>query len=277
MSISSFFILDQKGRKLISRCFNNTIKEDIHEVFQNKIINSDELSYEPIIFDEENQITFCYINHNDIILLIATKENENVILIFEFFEKFIEILESYIMEIAEESIKYNFILIYEILEEIIDDGLIQNCDINLLKEYIKSDYKELIKNNPKLALPEMISSNIPWRKEGIYYKKNNCYVDIIETFNFMLNSNGNIIKNEVIGKIMLTSNLSGMPAAELSLNEKNIMSKNNAYSQFLVEFEDINFHHCVDMKKFEEESKIIFIPPDGKFNLMSYIYKSNVF
>lgn len=37
-----------------------------------------------------------------------------------------------------------------------------------------------------------------------------------------------------------------------------------------MEFDDIKFHQCVRLSKFESERVISFIPPDGDFELISY-------
>ncbi|VDL80641.1 unnamed protein product [Nippostrongylus brasiliensis] len=37
-----------------------------------------------------------------------------------------------------------------------------------------------------------------------------------------------------------------------------------------VELEDVKFHQCVRLSRFEAERTISFIPPDGEFELMSY-------
>lgn len=38
----------------------------------------------------------------------------------------------------------------------------------------------------------------------------------------------------------------------------------------MIEMEDIKFHQCVRLNKFETERNISFIPPDGEFDLMTY-------
>ena len=43
-----------------------------------------------------------------------------------------------------------------------------------------------------------------------------------------------------------------------------------------VDLEDIKFHQCVKLAKFENERIINFIPPDGNFELMSYRLDINV-
>lgn len=37
-----------------------------------------------------------------------------------------------------------------------------------------------------------------------------------------------------------------------------------------IEMEDIKFHQCVRLSRFENDRTISFIPPDGEFELMSY-------
>jgi len=43
-----------------------------------------------------------------------------------------------------------------------------------------------------------------------------------------------------------------------------------------VEFQDMKFHSCVKLSKFENERIISFIPPDGEFELMSYRLEKTV-
>ncbi len=52
------------------------------------------------------------------------------------------LLKHYIKEINEESVKFNYIIIYELLDEIVDNGQIQEMDLSVIKQYIKTDYKE---------------------------------------------------------------------------------------------------------------------------------------
>jgi len=37
-----------------------------------------------------------------------------------------------------------------------------------------------------------------------------------------------------------------------------------------VELEDVKFHQCVRLARFEADRQINFIPPDGEFDLMTY-------
>ena len=63
-----------------------------------------------------------------------------------------------------------------------------------------------------------------------------------------------------------------MPELKLGLNDK-LMFEATGRSQSKVksvELEDIKFHQCVRLARFENDRTISFIPPDGEFELMSY-------
>lgn len=65
-----------------------------------------------------------------------------------------------------------------------------------------------------------VTGAVGWRKEGIKHKKNEIYLDIIEEVNLMMSSTGQVLRNDVNGKIMIKVFLSGMPDVKLGLNEK---------------------------------------------------------
>jgi len=64
----------------------------------------------------------------------------------------------------------------------------------------------------------------------------------------------------------------GMPELKLGLNDK-LMFEATGRPQTkgkAVELEDIKFHQCVRLARFENDRTISFIPPDGEFDLMNY-------
>ncbi|KAI8865979.1 Hiv-1 Nef in complex with Mhc-I cytoplasmic domain and Mu1 adaptin subunit of Ap1 Adaptor [Ramicandelaber brevisporus] len=88
--------------------------------------------------------------------------------------------------------------------------------------------------------------------------------------------------------------LSGMPELRLGLNDKVVMDARQAAAPSnvnsstpggsstattsaaaaararTVDMEDVKFHQCVRLSRFETDRTISFIPPDGEFELMSY-------
>jgi len=116
--------------------------------------------------------------------------------------------------------------------------------------------------------------------KNIFYKKNEVFLDVIEKVNLLVGSNGTPIKSEILGAIKLKTFLSGMPELKLGLNDKllfELLNNANHNSSRLpkstsgaVEMEDIRFHHCVSLSRFENDRTISFQPPDGECDLMIY-------
>lgn len=162
-------------------------------------------------------------------------------------------------------------IIYELLDEMMDNGYPQTTDGKILQEYIKSDYHKLSEKEKKsVDVPDNIGEVDNWRKRGIKYKKNQMYLDVIETLNMTVSSSGQVIKSEVIGRVAANSNLSGMPVVSLGLNDKVLFEQTGRSTLNTVELEDIKFHNCVKLAKFEADRSVSFVPPDGEFDLMSY-------
>lgn len=43
-----------------------------------------------------------------------------------------------------------------------------------------------------------------------------------------------------------------------------------------MDLEDVKFHQCVRLSRFENDRTISFVPPDGEFELMSYRLNTHV-
>jgi AP-1 complex subunit mu len=126
-------------------------------------------------------------------------------------------------------------------------------------------------------VPTAVSNAVGWRTDGIKHNKNEVYLDVIEKVNILVSSNGNVLRSEIMGTVKMRSTLSGMPELKLGLNDKVLFEMTGKQSKSkLIELEDIKFHQCVRLNKFEQERLITFIPPDGEFSLMSYRLDTHV-
>jgi AP-1 complex subunit mu len=65
-----------------------------------------------------------------------------------------------------------------------------------------------------------VSNVVSWRPEGIKYKKNEVFLDVIEKLNMLIGGQGNVIKSEIIGSVKVKCMLTGMPELKLGLNDK---------------------------------------------------------
>lgn len=59
-----------------------------------------------------------------------------------------------------------------------------------------------------------------WRSEGIRYRKNEVFLDVIESVNLLANASGNVLRSEIVGAVKMKTYLSGMPELRLGLNDK---------------------------------------------------------
>lgn len=118
------------------------------------------------------------------------------------------------------------------------------------------------------------TGSMPWRGPDIKHKKNQVFLDVVESVNLLISTSGTVLKADVSGKIMMRSLLSGIPECMLGMNDKLMMAKGNKTDKQGigrgVTLDDVTFHQCVRLGKFESERMVTFVPPDGDFELMSY-------
>ncbi|KAH7107641.1 clathrin adaptor, mu subunit [Auriculariales sp. MPI-PUGE-AT-0066] len=272
--ISGFFIFNQKGEVLISRLYRTDLRRSIADVFRIQVIsNSDVRS--PII--TIGSMSFFHVRINNLYVLACTKNNANAALVFEFLYRFISVSKSYFGKVDEESVKSNFVLIYELIDEIIDFGYPQTSETDTLKMYITTEgvrTAPAAEESSKITIQATGVTN--WRRTDVKYKKNEAFVDVVETVNLIMSAKGTILRADVDGHIMMRAYLSGTPECKFGLNDKLVLDKSERGVEGAVELDDCRFHQCVRLEGFDTDRTISFIPPDGEFELMKYRSTANV-
>jgi len=103
-----------------------------------------------------------------------------------------------------------------------DKGLLNVCvcqvtDSKILQEYITQEGHKLeIAPKPPMAVTNAVS----WRSEGLKYRKNEVFLDVVESVNLLVSASGNVLRSEIVGAIKMRVYLSGMPELRLGLNDK---------------------------------------------------------
>jgi AP-3 complex subunit mu len=91
--------------------------------------------------------------------------------------------------VSEESIKENFITVYQLMDEMMDNGIPMTTEPNALKTMIvpptilgrvATSMGVSEKSNVASDLPEGMLTSIWWRKKGVKYTNNEIYLDIVE-------------------------------------------------------------------------------------------------
>eukprot|EP01104_Vermistella_antarctica_P002548 TRINITY_DN12789_c0_g1_i1.p1 TRINITY_DN12789_c0_g1~~TRINITY_DN12789_c0_g1_i1.p1 ORF type:complete len:450 (-),score=120.65 TRINITY_DN12789_c0_g1_i1:55-1332(-) len=270
---SAVYILDLKGKILISRNYRGDVPVNVSERFVAKIIEEDEQDRKPVF--EENGVSYVYIKHHNLYLLAVTNRNANAALILLFLYRVVRVFSAYFEELEEESIRDNFVIIYELFDEMMDFGYPQGTDAKILKEYITQESHKMKKIDVKP--PPALTNAVSWRKDGIKYKKNEVFLDVVESVNLLVNSNGTLLRSEIVGAVKMRSFLSGMPELRLGLNDRlQFQATGRRATGRSIEMEDVNFHQCVRLSRFENDRTISFIPPDGEFDLMTYRLNTHI-
>jgi AP-3 complex subunit mu len=160
------------------------------------------------------------------IFLLATSIGEIApLLVIEFLHRVFEIFEEYFGNVEESTVKDNFAMVYQLLEEMMDYGYPLTTEPNALKAMIApasvmsrimTSVDDIagsgdIRSNVSDILPDGTLSNMPWRKTGVKYSQNEIYLDIIEEIDTIIDKNGIIITSDVFGYIVANSKLSGVP------------------------------------------------------------------
>ncbi|KAI8868329.1 clathrin adaptor, mu subunit [Ramicandelaber brevisporus] len=299
--VSSVFVLDLKGKTLIYRTYRGDVPVSAADRFMPLVAEQEEKELPALPVMTENGINYIHMRHNDLYLLALSRGNSNAMMAMVFLQKLVQVLTEYFGTLEEESIRDNFVVIYELLDEIMDYGVPQITETNILKEYITQESFMLEKQS--IRPPMAVTNAVSWRSEGIKYKKNEVFLDVIESINLLANPNGDVLRSEIMGVIKIKSCLSGMPELRLGLNDKVVIDARLAAASGAtspsppasgsstggaaagggtaprprtIEMEDIKFHQCVRLSRFESDRTISFIPPDGEFELMSYRLNTQV-
>lgn len=198
---------------------------------------------------------------------IANVQHEvTPLLVTEFLHRVVDVFRDYFNEVSEESIKENFITVYQLMDEMMDNGIPMTTEPNVLKTMIMpptilgrvaTSMGVSDTSNITSDLPEGMLSSIWWRKKGVKYTNNEIYLDVVEEIDCSIDTNGLMVSCDVSGEILVNCKLSGMPDLTLSFTNPSII-------------DEVNMHPCVRLSRYERDRVMSFVPPDGKFKLASY-------
>ncbi|XP_059652252.1 AP-3 complex subunit mu [Cornus florida] len=186
----------------------------------------------------------------------------------EFLCRVADVLSDYLGGLNEDVIKDNFVIVYELLDEMIDNGFPLTTEPNILREMIAPPnivnkvLSVVTGNSSNMSniLPGATASCVPWRTTDLKHANNEVYVDLVEEMDAIISRDGALVKCEIYGEVQVNSHLSGVPDLTLSFANPSILN-------------DVRFHPSVRFRPWESHQILSFVPPDGQFKLMSYRVK----
>lgn len=276
--LGSFFILSPRGDTIIHKDFRGDTSPTSRETFFRKVKFWEKGDAPPVFIVDG--VTYIYTRRNSLLIACTTRFNVSPATVLELLNRLAKVCKDYCGVLTEESIRKNFILIYELLDEMLDYGYPQITSTEMLKSCV---HNEAVAVAPQgLSAASMIlnlnsrtkpsgASNMPITAVGSGLtgkRKNEIFVDIVERLTVLFNSGGQVVNSSIDGSIQMKSFLSGNPELRLALNEDLVIGKGGAYGSVVLD--DCNFHECVHLDEFESSRTLHFLPPDGEFSVLNY-------
>ncbi|KJA24614.1 hypothetical protein HYPSUDRAFT_38679 [Hypholoma sublateritium FD-334 SS-4] len=281
MGIDGLILLDNTGRSIIQSGFRSTSPAYplLHiEAVNNAVAKATQPGdVDPVVYVSAYSIgdtpsACCHVQCTDVRILCPISGNVDPLFGFAFLQTFIEILREYFGPLSAATLKDNFDVVYQLLEETLDSGghplttspnalrdiVLPPSLFNKLLSVAGANINATINSGSGLGSGPF-SSPIPWRKAGLKYTSNEVYFDMVEELKAIVNRNGVPLSSSVLGKIEANSRLSGTPDCLLSFTNSSVLV-------------DCAFHPCVRLSRWARGKTFSFVPPDGKFILAEYRY-----
>jgi len=261
--IHSLFLVNQSGDIFLEKHWKSVISRNIVDYFFDAQSKADTpVDIPPVIATPHHYLIPVY--RCSIYFVSVCMTEVPPLFVVEFLHRVVDTFEDYFSECSETAIKENYVVVYELLDEMLDNGYPLATEANILKELIKPPniLRTVVntvtgKSNVSEVLPTGQLSNIPWRRAGVKYTNNEAYFDVIEEVDAIIDKQGATISAEIHGYIDCSVKLTGMPDLTMSFVNPRL-------------FDDVSFHPCVRYKRWESDRILSFVPPDGNFRLCSY-------
>eukprot|EP00794_Sanderia_malayensis_P017713 gene17713-19484_t len=249
------------------------------EIFFRKLNSQREDQATPV-FNVEN-IQFIFIKKHGLYFVTTTKFNVGPTYVIELLNRIANICKDYCGVLNEESIRCNFTLIYEILDEVLDYGYPQTTSTEKLKSFIFNDVHLIdgvanlssqvtgpnIFGADKMTLPSTASNLSVQSSSKKGGRKNEVFIDVLERLTALFAANGKLIRSEIDGFIQVKSFLAGNPEIRIGLSD-DLTTRKGSRGKIILD--DFCLHDNVDVEAFERNSELNIMPPDGEFIAMNY-------
>ncbi|XP_021743662.1 AP-4 complex subunit mu isoform X1 [Chenopodium quinoa] len=289
--ISQFFVLSQRGDNIVFRDYRGDVPKGSTEIFFRKVKfwKEDGEEEAPPVFNVDG-VNYFHVKIVGLLFVATTRANVSPSLIMELLQRIARVTKDYLGVLSEESLRRNFVLVYELLDEVIDFGYVQTTSTEVLKSYIFNEpivvdaarvpalgpasiFMQGNKRMPGTAVTKSVVANEPGGR-----KREEIFVDIIEKISVTFSSSGYILTSEIDGTIQMKSYLTGNPEIKLALNEDVSIGRGgssaygygNSVGSGTVILDDCNFHESVHLDNFDLDRTLSLVPSDGEFSVMNY-------
>lgn len=289
--ISQFFVLSLRGDNIVFRDYRSDVPKGSPEIFFRKVKfwKEDEDEEAPPVFNLDG-VNYFHVKVAGLLFVATTRVNVSPSLVLELLQRIARVIKDYLGVLNEDSFRKNFVLVYELLDEVIDFGYVQTTSTELLKSYVFNEpivvdaarlpplgpaamFMQGAKRMPGTAVTKSVVANEPGGR-----KREEIFVDIIEKISVTFSSSGYILTSEIDGTIQMKSYLTGNPEIRLALNEdlaigrggRSVYDYGGSGGAGSVILDDCNFHESVHLDSFDMDRTLTLVPSDGEFPVMNY-------
>jgi AP-3 complex subunit mu len=284
--IQSLFVLNCTGEVIIEKHWRGMRGRDATLTFWNAVLAALRVPSDVPPFLPAGGNVLVHLHRSGLFFLASVGPDTPPLVATDFLATLADTLLAYFGELNEHAIKDNFITVYELLDEMLDEGYPMTVEQNILKALVP----------PPTVLGKVIttvtgdsntgatrkqfptaSPATPWRRNGVKHAQNEIFVDIVETVDAIYSAPAasgrrgvapavggsyapRLTHAMIRGEVQVNSRLSGMPDVSMSLRS-------------VAPIHDTALHRCVRRQMFQDSGALSFIPPDGPFTLMSYIVR----
>ncbi|CAL1534614.1 unnamed protein product [Lymnaea stagnalis] len=282
--ISEVMILDsQCGLLVLKRSLHNIPHRKAHQVFSKHIKLLGQKYLNPYFRDEG--IDFFYLSKNDIFLVAAhpspgTDVPISIVVYLDFLQRLYEILKDCIGTVNEPYVTVNKMLLFEILDEIMNFGYGFISSYNEIRPHLTFE-----PIRPKIPQQDDLASRFfginiadgarlhAGSSEPKSKAPNSAYINIVEGLSAVFGPNGDVRSSELWGKLTLISTLERPAPLLIQLNPE-LVILNSGFTDVRVagaiHIENPSFHSCVDSSQLSKRKALRVLPPPDQTRLMVY-------
>lgn len=289
--ISQFFVLSQRGDNIVFRDYRGDVQKGSAEIFFRKVKfwSEDGEGEAPPVFNVDG-VNYFHVKVVGLLFVATMRTNTSPSLVLELLQRIARVIKDYLGVLSEDSLRKNFVLVYELLDEVIDFGYVQTTSTEVLKSYVFNEpivvdaarlpplgpaslFMQGSKRMPGTAITKSVVANEPGGR-----KREEIFVDIIEKISVTFSSSGYILTSEIDGTIQMKSYLTANPEIRLALSDeltigrggRSIYDYGGSSGSGAVILDDCNFHESVHLDSFDVDRTLSLVPPDGEFPVMNY-------
>ena len=281
--LETILILDSTGQIITSRGYRQFSISGTSSFFclpaaflRMIATRSPEKALEPVYVDDDSLNSYVTIACDGIHIVahIDGFGKHHLLFVINLLETVCSMMRKYFaLPLTESVIRSRFDVVYKLLDEIVYGGFPFCLELNNLESSAVTPSGQGLMDKLVSSVVSSggasaaslgnsltgVSPEMWWRRAGVSHSSNECYLDLVESINCILSPKGKLISGSISGSISVSSRLSGLPDLLVSFKNPTLFNEEN-----------ISFHSCVRLPRWEKERKMSFTPPDGDFVLCDY-------